>query len=273
MKKLILLLLFIPLVSIGQEIESSLELVKKGKFSIGLNVNQNTLKGYQWTTVNANGESTIINRGVENETIAHNIFGNDNSILNVNFNYKFSNKSLIGFDVGHSLGNKKNTSLGLIYGYDINEKLTAKISYGFWNLSSDIDFYLEQKRINNNRIFNEYFIDKSRNNYGGISLTYNLGRFSPEIGFKLFRLKTYYSSNEYEYNEATNLYEAPTQAGIGEFITNIGMPSFGIIYHFYPSKNKAIKKLTQAKNALELELITQEEYDKIYIKYFKYTKN
>ena len=51
------------------------------------------------------------------------------------------------------------------------------------------------------------------------------------------------------------------------------MPSLGINFKLNPSKKRAIKKLTQAKNALDLELITQEEYDKIYVKYAHFAKD
>ena len=47
----------------------------------------------------------------------------------------------------------------------------------------------------------------------------------------------------------------------------------GLKYKLYPSKKRAIKKLSQAKTAFDLELITQEEYDKIYVKYARFAKN
>ena len=209
MKKLILLLLFIPLVSFGQEdleLNSNLSISesKPNYFSIGLKVDHIGTGNYTYTYGRCCGHP----------------FEKNNFVLDLN--YLINDKFLVGFEYGNNFRNGMGVDgmYGIRLGYKLNDKFLITGSYGLYH-------------------------GGERFTYSKLSIAFGKKNLVPEFGALIV--------DGYE------------KYALGA--------SLGLTYFFKPNRNKAIKKLTQAKNALDLELITQEEYDKIYIKYFKYTKN
>ena len=195
LKRVIVLLLFVQF-SFGQENESSLELAKEGKISIG-----------------AYWENSLSNHRYRYQYD-----------YTFNFNYHIK-KSMIG--VSYSIDNVESDRkqphyplIGIRYGYNISNNskalFTAKSGKYFTSI--------------------------------GLGLTINeKNRIRPELHY----LHSFKKGYDNPFNR-------------------IG---FGFTYALTPSKKRAIKKLTQAKNALDMELITQEEYDKIYVKYAHFAKD
>ena len=176
------------------ENESSLELAKEGKISIGAYLDNEFEVG-----------------GIINYTF--------------NFNYHIK-KSMIGVsytikDDGFHRRELHRPLIGIRYGYNISNNSKALFTAKYGKDFSSI----------------------------GLGLTINeKNRIRPELHYLYYFKKGW---NEYEFSKI----------------------AFGFRYALTPTKKRAIKKLTQAKNALDLELITQEEYDKIYVKYAHFAKD
>ena len=205
MKKLILLLLFIPLVSFGQEdleLNSNLSISesKPNYFVVGLKVDH---------------IGTIRNCNCA-------YYPSDTNNFVLDLNYLINDKFLVGFEYGNNFRNGVGVDgmYGIRLGYKLKDKFLITSSNGLYH-------------------------GGERFTYSKLSIAFGKKNLVPEFGALIV--------DGYE------------KYALGA--------SLGLTYFFKPNRNKAIKKLTQAKNALDLELITQEEYDKIYIKYFKYTKN
>ena len=159
--------------------------------------------------------------------------------------YFFKN-SLIGLEIGNKFSNVKElnerirlTLYSLRYGINIVPSTKVIFTYG---ISTDE----RMDGVNYNGLkLNEFHIV-------GIGLIFNdTNQFQQEIQFQSL------SNTDYSV--------------VGKMSSSY--LSFGLNYKLLPSKKKAIKKLTQAKNALDLELITQKEYEKIYVKYAHFTKD
>ena len=230
MKKLILLLLFIPLVSFGQEdvdFDSNLNLTVKDStknyFGIGFKV-----------------ESSFQRKGLDTGTskkIAKRLL-----------------KNMIVIDLNYVINN---FSIGVEYGRDIegNIYLGDAMRRNLYKFGLRVGY----KALNDKVIFTST---------NGIHYIEGESRVAGYVGnYDTSNYKKFYT----KFSAISNSkYKLVPEIGVG----TDGF-SLGLVYFFKPkySKRRAIKKLTQAKNALDLELITQEEYDKIYIKYFKNTKN
>ena len=289
LKRVVVLLLFVQF-SFGQTKDTiSFNILKGKRFSIGINYTFIDEKSENWYLTNHTPyDKKGITREREREKIVYETFSGQ-GFPSININYKLSTKSLIGIEFGNSrypaeYGYDKSINrnhYGLIYGYSFNNKLTAKINLGLWKLGQyqkafqilQVENWEEYVQTKGDFLANSYEpIDDTY--YGGISLQYNFGFLNPEIGIKFFRLKTSFDSIKSEYDEATGQ-RFEQGVGSGSFWSNFVFLRAGINYqlNFNPTKNKAIKKLTQAKNALDLELITQEEYDKVYVKYAHFAKD
>jgi len=237
LKRIVVLLLFVEL-SFGQGNESSLELDNEGRFSFGITYKSSFTE-----------ESTSQNKMFK--------FLLGNGLYTTYFNYKVFKKFILGLSIGLQpsfssyLLEKPQPyyKLGLRLGYVLNDDsqiifTKSKVLNGSYEIARS---YPEVK----------YYRVGDDVNHSSLSFIYNMGNLSPEIGL------TYVS---YRAGVSSSNISTPVN---GSFI----MPSIGLNYKIYPSKKRAIKKLIQAKNALDMGLITQEEYDQIYVKYAHFAKD
>ena len=239
LKRVVVLLLFVQF-SFSQENQSSLELDKEGGFSFGFTY-----------------ESSFASASTSQNKMFKFLLGNE--LVTTYINYKAFRKFILGFSIGlqpefsspllERRARQQYYKMGLRLGYVLNDDsqiifTKSEIYHNDFNLYIG---YPEQKRYTLGNI-----------NHWSLSFIYNTGNLSPEIGLTYVS----YGAGVVDANKVSS-------SASGSFI----MPSIGLNYKIYPSKKRAIKKLTQAKNALDLELITQEEYDKVYVKYAHFSKD
>ena len=178
----------------------------------------------------------------------------DGLLLNMDY---FTNKSSVGIELGTSFRGKMIEIMGIRYGLILFDKINLNFSFGFKE-SHKTDYVYFVNQVNSE----ERRYQKNKSNYLGITFSLHNKVFNPEIGFNFNPTK--YKEVQLQSNQSVG---APDVKFNGISFTA------GFKYKLYPSKKRAIKKLTQAKNALDLELITQEEYDKVYVKYVHFSKD
>ena len=246
LKRAVVLLLFVQF-SFGQENESSLELDKEGRFSFGFK--------YDWS-----GESITSS---ENRMLSH-IYGRGFYLYD--FNYLVKEKIIIGLQVGVypkyltsiSRYEDSNSKIALRTGLVLSDKLKLILTNGIVGKTNAEIF-------GNGNTYKQ----TGPSFHSSLSFILNTGIISPEIGITYVtnQIKTNYNVNAFA---LSNHHFFMPSIGIN---LNLKPKKNKVKFSFNPSKKRAIKKLTQAKNALDMELITQEEYDKIYVKYAHFAKD
>ena len=178
----------------------------------------------------------------------------DGLLLNMDY---FINKSSFGIELGTSFRGKTIEMMGIRYGLILFDKINLNFSYGY-KLAHERDYVIFTNKVNSE----ESHYQKKESNYLGITFSLHNKAFNPQIGFN-------FNPTKYKF-----MYGINNQSIRSPEVKFNGISfTAGLKYKLYPSKKRAIKKLTQAKTALDLELITQQEYDKIYVKYAHFAKD